>query len=220
MPSDLSGRSDPGRSDPEAVLEFLSHHREAAERGTKTSRRTGRRGRTTALVAIVSAIAVAAAGVVVWRSVAGFGTAGTAHATALDTHGARAPTGASEKTGGAKTQKTALHRQAAEPWNRGLRPWKPAHPRSLPSFYYQWIRHTNSSCARYASYGCWKLKVVTRHGCPHGVMVFVEETRGGADAGASWGFSRKLAAKAATVVEVDADQGDVYPQIDSLLCKS
>lgn len=228
MSSDVSGRNDPTGSNPEAVLEFLSQHRQNAERGTRTNRRTRRRGRKTALLVIVAAIALAGAGILVWRTVASSGATGRAHVTALGKSSARTrtSTGASRTTTAprnaaqGKTQKTALHTPpAAAPWNRGLQ--YSGHPtrRHLPNFYYRWLRG-RSSCARFATYGCWKVKVVTRHGCPHGLMMVVDETKGGADVGVTWAFSRPLAARTSTIVEVDADQSDVSSRVDSMLCKS
>jgi hypothetical protein len=103
------------------------------------------------------------------------------------------------------------------PWNRGLQPFGRSTGRRLPNFYYGPL-HTHVSCPAYATYGCWKVEVVTRHACPHGVMVVVEETRNGGSEGASWGFSRRLAARTRTVVEVDRDQPGVSGRINSVLC--
>jgi hypothetical protein len=223
---DVSGRSDPHGSNPEAVLEFLSQHRQDTERGTTTNRRTGRRGRKTALLGIAAAIALAGAGILVWRNISNHGAAGTAHITALGKSGAHTSTGASGhtaadkngSTAAAKTQKTALRGPATEPWNRGLQPWGHPAGRAPSNFYYQWIH--GESCAAYASYGCWKLKVVTRHGCPHGVMVVVDQMRRDAVIGPSWGFSRKLAARTSAVVEVDADRTGLSARVDSMICRS
>ncbi len=45
-----------------------------------------------------------------------------------------------------------------------------------------------------------------------------QETYGGADEGAAWGFSRPVAARARVVVELDADKKSVRAGLDSLLC--
>jgi hypothetical protein len=162
---------------------------------------------------IVAAVAVVVAGIVVWQSVSSSG-AGTGHAG-----GNRTLTRASRDSTGGKTQSAPLRGPAAEPWHRGLQPWGNPAGRPLPDFYYQWLR-SRSSCAQVAVYGCWKLKVVTRHGCPHGLSMLIDETKGDADVGATWGFSRRLAAEKSTVVEVDADQNGVSGRLESMLCKS
>ena len=111
-----------------------------------------------------------------------------------------------------------VRRAGAAPWNSGLQPWGHSTAQRLPNFYYAWIT-SHVSCAGYASYGCWKVVVGIRHGCPRGVMVVAQETYGGAEEGATWGFSRRVAANARVVVELDADKKSVSARLDSLLCR-
>lgn len=222
-------RPDPEGNSPEAVLEFLSQHRQGTERGATRDRRKRRRGGNTALLAVVAAVVIAGAGVVIWRSAGSSGSASTARSGspgqtgAHGTSGTRTATGASRTTTAPKKHKTATRGVAVahgtEPWNRRLYAWRDAPGRSLPDFYYRLI-YTGSSCALSASYNCWKLRVSTRHGCSHGVMMILEETRGDADVGVSWGFSRPLTARTSGVVEVDADQSGVGARVNSMLCRT
>jgi len=231
--SDVSEpKHDPEGSSPEAVLEFLSQHRQGTERGTTRDRRKRRRRGQTALLAVVAAVVIAGAGVVIWRSVGSNGTSSTAHVGAPgQTTGVPGKSSTRTTTGSGVSRTTAAPKKhqterpspaakrGTEPWNRTLFAWRHAPGRGLPDFYYQWL-HAGSSCAPTASYSCWKLKVATRHGCPRGVMMILEETRDGADVGPSWGFSRPLAARVSGVVEVDADQSGVGARVDSMLCRT
>jgi hypothetical protein len=208
---EVSGSSlGPEGVSPEAVLEFLSRHRLGAER-----RRPGGRGWMVALLALVAAVAVVAGGLLVWRAVS---------RQAPDTAAPKAV--APERTGADRTSKRVSHHNAqkpqktalpaAEQWSRGFQPWRQSagHP---ASFYYEWLR-PDVSC-QYATHGCWRINVVTRHGCPHGVVVVVEETRGGADLGTAWGFSRRLAPRERDVVELNKDQANAAGRLQSMICR-
>lgn len=230
MSSDVSEpKHDPEGSSPEAVLEFLSQHRQGTERGPTRDRRKRRRGGQTALLAVVAAVVIAGAGIVIWRSVGSSRTAAPARTSAPGRVGAPSKSATHTTTGGSRTtapprkHKTGAHttgvERGTEPWNRRLYAWRPAPGRGLPDFYYR-LFYAGSSCSATASYSCWKVRVVTRHGCPRGVMLILEETRGDADVGITWGFSRPLAARTAGVVEVDADQSGVGSRVDSMLCRT
>jgi len=165
----------------------------------------------------VAAIAVVGGGVLIWAIYASRPAASTA---APGANANATSKGTSGGTPAGKTKKTAAHGSAAEPWHRSLQSWAPATTsRHLPDFYYRWLQ-AGSSCAKDATFGCWKLKVVARHGCPQGVTLVVDETQGGGVVGAVWGFSRRLAPKAPSVVEVDADRNGVGGQVRSMTCKT
>ncbi|HEY7422155.1 MAG TPA: hypothetical protein VH541_09090 [Gaiellaceae bacterium] len=90
--------------------------------------------------------------------------------------------------------------------------------RHLPGFYYAWVT-SRVSCAEYATYGCWKLDVVARRGCPSGVVVVAQEVEGGSNVGTSWGVGPRAGARARVVVELDADRKNVTPRLDSVFCR-
>ena len=224
----IEPRYDSSERSPEAILQFLSEHRQGVE-ADRRPRRLGSRARTTALLGLVVALALAVGGVLIWNHFAQEQPVGAraAHSTAVGT-GAGTPRkrttptvkGRSQGAAAAKTHGPAV--RAVRPagaalWNSGLQPWGHSTAQRLPNFYYAWVT-SHVSCARYATYGCWKLDVATRHGCPRGVMVVAQETYGGADEGAAWGFSRPVAARARVVVELDADKKSVRAGLDSLLC--
>jgi hypothetical protein len=207
-------RHDPEGSSSDAVLEFLSQHRQGTERGKQPSGRT--RSSKALWLGVVAAIALIGGAALIWEVYASRPAASTAAPGGPTVN----PKGTSHGTAANETRKTSAHAPATESWHRGLRSWaRSTTDRHLPNFYYQWM-HGGSTCAKYATYGCWKLKVVARHGCPHGVTMVVDETKGSSAVGVVWGFSRRLAAKKPGVIEVDADQNAVGGQVRSMICKT
>jgi len=204
-------------SSPEAMLDFLSEHRRGVESSRSPRRGAGRR-RTAVLLGLVLAVALAVGGVLIWQHVAHqHSVSPHANAATLQTRttpAAKKPAGGTSAT---KPPQPAVRPAGAAAWNRGLQPWGHSSGRHLPGFYYAWVTG-HVSCAEYASYGCWKLDVVTRHGCPRGVMVVAREMNAGADEGPIWGFSHRAAARSRVVVELDADRNGVSPRLDSVLC--
>lgn len=110
-----------------------------------------------------------------------------------------------------------MHRPAPELWHRGLRSWDHPTGSRPPNIYYAWVR-SHFSCPGYASYGCWKARVVTRTGCRNGVTILVAEWRDGAEVATTVGSSRPVAPRKPAVVEVDADKPDVSGQVESMGC--
>jgi len=224
---DLNEPSVPEGSSSDPVLQFLSQHRQGAEQRRGPNRRNRRRGRKTTLLGIVVALVLVGAGLLIWVNFASSQSASSqsvsqraANSTAPKKRAKGTAKGSSRVGAASKTHKTAAVPGANEPWHRGLQPsGYSTRRRRLPKFYYQWL-HPGYSCALSATYGCWKVAVSTRDGCPHGVMVVVEETQNGASVGATFGISRPLAPRARGVVELDKDQGSVGAQVDSMLCNS
>ena len=210
-------RYEPSGSSPDAVLEFLSQHRQGTARGREPKRPIRGRSRKVSWLGIVAAIVVVGGGALFWGIHASHPAASTA---ARDAGANGTSKGTSRGTAAGETKKTAAHGAAAEPWHRGLATaGQSTTSGHLPAFYYRWMR-PSSSCAKVATYGCWKLKVVSRHGCAHGVTLLLDETQGGGVVGAVWGYSGRLAAKKPRIVEVDADQSDVGGQVKSIVCKT
>jgi hypothetical protein len=203
--------------DPEAILRILSEHRRDVESG-RSSRRGADRRRTTVLLGLVPAVALAVGGVLIWQHVAHQHSvsphANVATLQTSTTPAAKKPAGGTAAT---KTRRPAVRLAGAAVWNRGLQPWGHSAARHLPNFYYAWVSG-HVSCAAYATYGCWKVDVVTRHGCPRGVMVVAREMNGSADDGPIWGFSHRVAARSHVVVELDADRNRVSLRLGSVLC--
>jgi Domain of unknown function (DUF4115) len=122
---------------------------------------------------------------------------------------------AAPATAAAKTKRTAD--TGDDLWHRGLQAWPDPAKHRLPDIYYKWL-HSNFSCAVYASFGCWKAKVVTRHGCPRGFNILVDETQDGAKVGVAIRFIARIVAKTPRIVEVDADRAHVDGRVASMSC--
>ncbi len=215
------GYDAPEGSSPEAILRFLTEHREGLD-VEREPRPRGNRRRTRALLGVVVALALVGGGVFIWphftqsQSVSVRGTHDAADGTGAGKSKERA-----RGTAAVKKQKpavTPLARPGAAPWNSGLQPLGRSTGRHLPGFYYAWLT-SHVSCAEYATYGCWKLDVVTRHGCPNGVVVVAKEVNGGTVEGTTWGIGPRAAARARVAVELDADRKNVTPRLDSLFCR-
>jgi hypothetical protein len=217
---EVSGPSyHPESNSPEALLDFLSRHRERADRGRKPQRRTGGRGWKIVLLALVAAVVLVGGGLLIRHAVTrqSSDTAAPKTAAVKQTAGRIkrrvSHHGATKKT----TQQTAL--PDTKTWNQGFHPWGPSTGGRPANFYYEWVR-SHISCARGATHGCWKINVATRHGCPHGVAVFVSETSKGVDlGGAAFGFSPPLGARVQDVVEVNKTQDDVAGRVRSIVCR-
>jgi hypothetical protein len=226
--SEVKYHSSEGNS-PEAILEFLSDHRQGVER-RRRPRGLASGSSTTILLGLVAAVALAGGSVLVWKhfthpqSVSLQAVHSTAHGTGAATPRKRTISTAKERSQATAAAKAhapaapAAPRPGAAPWNSGLQPWGHSTARRLPNFYYAWVT-SHVSCAGYTEDGCWKLHVATRHGCPGGVMAVAQEMYGSSDEGATWGFSRRVAARARAVVELDADKKSVRAQLDSLSCR-
>ena len=210
-------------STPESLLQFLTAHRESTQRRRDHARRFGARDqKTPRLSRAVTALVLLGASVLVWGSFTHFRFVSRAPAAAnaarhsaavapAQTSAATAPVAAATKT----KRTTAQSRD--DLWHRGFQAWPdPAH-RRLPDVYFEWL-HSNFACAAYASYGCWKAKVVTRHGCPHGFNILVDETQNGAKVGLATAFIARLRPKAPKIIEVDADRGHVDGRVTSMSC--
>lgn len=220
---------------PEAVLEYLSGHRQRVDAGGQKTRRGGGRGRggKTTLLGIAAAVALVAAGVLIWSVFDQGGSssraADTPHkgaATAQSGSGAgrtKAPKkGAASGSGSTKAPKTSAAGKAAqvptdEPWHHGLQAWRSPTDQGPADIYHGSLLY-NASCSGHTAHGCWKLTVASRAGCPHGLVVIATETLDGRDVGATEGFSGPLAAEGSVVVELDLQRPHVSGRISSLGC--
>jgi hypothetical protein len=182
------------------------------------------------LLAVVAAVAVSGGAVLVSHVVGHHGTN-----SAAPKKSGRSPVGkntavrkkaaAPKSKGASRPHLTQKIQQASRPvtgtesWNRSFLAWGHSTARRPAGFYYEWL-HSHGACGQYATYGCWMLDVVTRNGCPHGVIVVVQETRNGANVGTAWGFSKPLAARTPAVVEVVKDEAGISGQVSSMVCHS
>jgi len=88
----------------------------------------------------------------------------------------------------------------------------------LPNIYYRFLKEP-TSCAQYAQYGCWKIEVVTRDGCPTALSIEVGEESNGTQIGTAYGTSGPLAPQARAIIEIDATQAQVTQgRIGAILC--
>jgi hypothetical protein len=212
------GYNAPEESNPEAILQFLSAHREGLGVERRPRPRPSRR-RTRAVLGLVAAVALVGGSVFVWKHFAQ--PQSVSPSATHDTAPAARSKERARGTAAVKKQKpavTPVRPAGAAPWNRGLQPLGHSTGRHLPGFYYAWVT-SHVSCARYATYGCWKLDVVTRHGCPNGLVVVAQEMNGGTVEGTTWGIGPRARSRARVVVELDADRKNVRPQLDSLFCR-
>jgi len=215
--ADLTGAQNaPGGRTPESLLQFLADHRQSADRRRAQGRRLGGRSRA------VIALALLGTCVLVWGSFTHFRfvSRGPTDTSAARHGSARTSTPQTSKATHPKplvgnTERTAAVQAGL--WHRGLQAWPdPAKPR-LPDIYYKWL-HSGYSCAVYASYGCWKAKVVTRYGCPHGLNVLVDETQNGVKVGVAIRFMARVLPRKPRYVEVDADRKNVDGHVGSMSC--
>ena len=167
----------------------------------------------------MAALAVAGVTVLVWRNSAHQRL--PARHQAIGTNAARKRGTAPGKSATRKARKTAAPGTAGEQWHRGLQPWGISVQAGRPTIYYE-LTHSKVSCAKRARYGCWKVTVVARYGCRHGVSILIGETRHGADTGATaQAVSRRpLVPRKRGVVELDADARDVGGQVRSIFCET
>jgi hypothetical protein len=213
-------RDDGEGKSPEAVLDYLFEHRQRVGRDKVPVGRRWPRGRKTTLLGIAAAVALAAAGALGWKVLdhgkpASRGAAETATqrttAGAPSKGAATTPTTASGSGTAKKTPKDA------DAWHRGLHVWRVPTEQGLPDLYYGTIQF-NTACSGAATQGCWKVTVVSRSGCPHGLVMIATERQDGRDVGATEGFSGPLAAKKRVVVELDLSRPHVRGRISSLGC--
>jgi hypothetical protein len=222
--TEVTGQGAPGDRTPESLLQFLSDHRQSTDRRRERGRRLGERRRangrrTGAVVALVLVGACA----LVWGSFTHFrftsrvpaGANAATHGSAPREGGGGTPQAKATVGKTDTTVRTAARRE--ELWHRGLHAWPAAARHGVPDIYYEWLR-SNFSCAAYASYGCWKVKVVTRRGCPHGFDVLVDETQGGANVGLVSAFVAGLRPEEPKFVEVDADRANVDGHVGAMSC--
>jgi hypothetical protein len=216
-----AGAAPPGSRTPESLLQFLTEHRQSIDRrrGPKTGPKTGRMVRTAIALVVLAAVLVVWGGFTHFRFVSR-GPAGASAARQGSTPTAGGGTTHAAKASGPKTIVANTERTAARQadlWHRGLQAWPdPAKPR-IPDIYYKWL-HSNYSCAVYATYGCWKARVVTRHGCPHGFNILVHETQNGVQVGVTGRFIARLLPQTPRTIEVDADRAHVDGQVSSMSC--
>ncbi|MGH2855304.1 MAG: hypothetical protein ACRDLF_14055 [Solirubrobacteraceae bacterium] len=215
MASDLIAEgTEPEAGSPESMLQFLAEHTESSRRRRDRKHRGRPRGRKTALLlAIVAALAALGTGLLLWGN-----SSHRVPGAQTPRAPAKAAAGGSARAGAApKASKAPAPAATSERWHKGLHPYADPSKQGLPNLYYEWMP-SHVSCPGYATYGCWKAKVVTRLGCPHGITVLFQETRDGAVVGLTTGQSRPLRAKTPGVVEVDANQQHVNGRPEWMAC--
>jgi hypothetical protein len=213
-PDLISESNEPEAGSPESLLELLGEHTESTRRRRERKHRRGRRGRKTALLlGTLAALAAVGTGLLLWGN-----SSHRVPGTQTPRASAKAVAADAARAGAAsKASKAPAHAAASERWHTGLHPYVDPSKPGLPNLYYKWMP-SHVSCPAYATYGCWKAKVVTRRGCPHGITVLFQETRGGEVVGLTTGESRPLRAKTQGVVEVDANQQHVEGRPEWMAC--
>jgi hypothetical protein len=113
----------------------------------------------------------------------------------------------------------ALVASEHERWHRGFETyWKGITGHALPNVYYRWLPLNSYSCSAYVS-SCWKLEIITRHGCPGSLSIEVEEFRGSTQIGTAYGDGGSVEPRIHEVVEVDTtDTGSFTGDVGTITC--
>ncbi len=105
-------------------------------------------------------------------------------------------------------------------WHRGFSDYLPrGSTPQLPNVYYRFLPSGSYSCSSYIPH-CWKLEIVTRHGCPGALSVEVEEYDGSTQVGTAYGNGGSLAPRTDVIIEADsADTGSITNgRLGSITC--
>lgn len=120
-----------------------------------------------------------------------------------------------------RAYQVALTRAAKEPWHQGYTIYADTQDWAnyqLPSIYWKWDR---TSCADYATNGCWDVEVITRNGCSTGVSVELAEMQGSTQVDTLYGSSGPVGPETPTIIELDALSGDasgMQGEVSSITC--
>lgn len=133
---------------------------------------------------------------------------------------AKARRAAAREAARAQAYRQALSADAHAAWHAGFAAdYSGIGAYQLPNIYYRFVNHP-SSCAAYATNGCWKIEVVTRNGCPTALSIQMgEEESNGTQVGTAYGNTGSLYPRERAVIEIDATQSQA-PQgrIGAILC--
>jgi hypothetical protein len=111
-----------------------------------------------------------------------------------------------------------VRRDRRAKWHRGfLAYWQDVARYTLPNVYAKWLP-LSYSCSAYIT-SCWKIEIVTRHGCPNALSVEVEEVRGSRQVGTAYGSGGSIRPYVREDVEVDTmDNGPFRGRIGTITC--